>query len=129
MKVVDNKFEIGEECYTYARESMSIPCPVCNGTKKITYNGYEIKCKQCDFLGQVTTKQTVVSPHKVKVNKIVANILDDSTTVKYKVSTIGEYTGIAHTNIRNRSESCLFKTLEECEEKCKDINLGKASEF
>lgn len=107
MKVVENKFEVGEECYTYARESMRIPCPVCNGTKRVIYNNYEIPCKQCDFFGQVTTKQTVVTPHKVRINKIVANISNDATTVKYKVSTIGEYV-----SIRNRSEDSLFKTLE-----------------
>lgn len=42
MKTIDNKFEIGEECYTYARENVEVVCPVCQGTKKILYNGYEI---------------------------------------------------------------------------------------
>lgn len=35
MKTIDNKFEIGEECYTYARENLAIICPICKGTKKI----------------------------------------------------------------------------------------------
>ena len=27
MKTIDNKFEIGEECYTYARENVEVICP------------------------------------------------------------------------------------------------------
>ena len=49
MKTIDNKFEIGEECYTYARKNVEIDCPVCKGTKKIIYNGYETPCKQCNM--------------------------------------------------------------------------------
>ena len=40
MKTIDNKFEIGEECYTYTRENVEIVCTVCKGTKKILYNEY-----------------------------------------------------------------------------------------
>jgi hypothetical protein len=122
MKTIDNKFEIGEECYTYARENVEVVCPVCKGTKKILYNGYEIPCKQCNTIGKIVCKQTVVVPHKVKIRRIVASILDNVTTIKYKVDSIGEYI-----NIRNRGESSLFKTLEECEQKCKEINQGKSS--
>lgn len=124
MKIIDNKFEIGEECYTYTRKNVEIDCPVCKCTKKIIYNGYEIPCKQCNSFGKISTKQTVVTPHKVRVRRIVASIWEDVTTVKYKVDSVGEYL-----NIRNRSESTLFKTLEECEQKCKEINQGKVGEF
>lgn len=124
MKTIDNKFEIGEECYTYARENVEIVCPVCKGTKKILYDGYEIPCKQCDYFGKVSTKQTVVTPYKVRIRRIIASIWEDVTTVKYTVVPIGEYL-----NIRNRSESTLFKTLEECEQKCKEINQGEVGEF
>lgn len=122
MRTIDDKFEIGEECYTYARENVEIVCPVCKGTKKILYNGYEIPCKQCNTAGKIVDNQTVVAPHKVKVRRIVASIWDDVTTIKYKVDPIGEYI-----NIRNRGESSLFKTLEECEQKCKEINQGESS--
>ena len=104
MKTIDNKFEIGEECYTYARENVEVICPICKGTKKILYNGYEIPCKQCNCTGKIVTKQTVVEPHKVRVDSV------------------GEYI-----NVRNRGESSLFKTLEECEQKCKEINQGESS--
>ena len=122
MKTIDNKFEIGEECYTYARENVEIVCPICQGTKKILYNGYEIPCKQCNTTGKIVCKQTVVTPHKVKIRRIVASIWDNATTIKYKVDSIGEYI-----NIRNRGESSLFKTLEECEQKCKEINQGESN--
>lgn len=124
MKTIDNKFEIGEECYTYARENMEITCPVCKGMKKITYNGYEIPCKQCNTSGKIVIKQTVVTPHKVRIRRIIASIWSDVTTVKYKVDTEG-----CVVSIRNRSENTLFKTLEECEQACKEINQGEASEF
>ena len=122
MKIIDNKFEIGEECYTYARENVAIICPICKGTKKIVYNNYEIPCKQCDASGKIVGKQTVVAPHKVRIRRIVANIWNDVTTIKYKVDSIGEYI-----NVRNRGESYLFKTFEECEQKCKEINQGESS--
>ena len=64
----------------------------------------------------------MVAPHKVRIRRIVANIWNDVTTIKYKVDSIGEYI-----NIRNRGESSLFKTLEECEQKCKEINQGESS--
>jgi len=124
MKTIYNKFEIGEECYTYARKNVEIDCSVCKGTKKIIYNCYEIPCKQCNMSGKIIIKQTVVAPHKVRIRRINASIWQDVTTVKYKVDPIGEYV-----NIRNRSENALFKTLEECEQKCKEINQGEAGEF
>lgn len=122
MKTIDIKFEIGEECYTYARENIEIICPVCKGTKRIFYNNYEIPCKQCNALGKIIGKQTVVAPHKVRIRRIVASIWNDVVTIKYKVDSVGEYI-----NIRNRGESSLFKTLEECEQKCKEINQGESS--
>ena len=119
MKTIDNKFEIGEECYTYERENVEIICPVCKGTKKILYNGYEIPCKQCNTSGKIVGKQTVVAPHKVRIKRIIASIWDDVITIKYKVDSVDDY--------KNIGESSLFKTLEECEQKCKEINQGESS--
>ena len=119
MKTIDNKFEIGEECYTYARENVEIICPICKGTKKILYNGYEIPCKQCNMSGKIVGKQTVVAPHKVRIKRIIAGIWDDVITIKYKVDSVDDY--------KNIGESSLFKTLEECEQKCKEINQGESS--
>ena len=119
MKTIDNKFEIGEECYTYARENVEVVCPICKGTKKILYNGYEIPCKQCNMSGKIVGKQTVVAPHKVRIKRIIASIWDDVITIKYKVDSVDDY--------KNIGESSLFKTLEECEQKCKEINQGESS--
>ena len=119
MKTIDNKFEIGEECYTYARENVEVVCPVCQGTKKILYNGYEIPCKQCNMSGKIVGKQTVVAPHKVRIKRIIASIWDDVITIKYKVDSVDDY--------KNIGESSLFKTFEECEQKCKEINQGESS--
>lgn len=121
MKTIDNKFEIGEECYTYARENVEIICPVCQGTKKILYSGYEILCKQCNTTGKIVGKQTVVAPHKVRIRRIVASIWDNVTIIKYKVDSVDDYI-----NVRNRGESPLFKTFEEYEQKCKEINQGES---
>lgn len=121
MITINNKFGVDEECYTYARENVEIICPVCQGTKKILYSGYEIPCKQCDASGKIVGKQTVVAPHKVRIRRIIASIWQDVTTIKYKVDSVGEYI-----NIRNRSEAGLFKTLEECKQKCKEINQGES---
>lgn len=121
MKTIDNKFEIGEECYTYARENVEIICPVCQGTKKILYSGYEILCKQCNTTGKIVGKQTVVAPYKVRIRRIVASIWDNVTIIKYKVDSVDDYI-----NVRNRGESSLFKTFEEYEQKCKEINQGES---
>lgn len=64
----------------------------------------------------------MVAPHKVKIRRIVASIWNDVTTIKYKVDSVGKYI-----NVRNREENSLFKTLEECEQKCKEINQGESS--
>ena len=122
MKTIDNKFEIGEECYTYVRENMELICPVCKGTKKIIYNGYEIPCKQCNSTGKIVTKQMVVTPHKVKIRRINASIWQDVVTISYRVDPV-EWENI---NIRKRGEKTLFKTLEECEQMCKEINQDEA---
>lgn len=116
---VDNKFEIGEECWTYYREKLAVDCPVCKGTKKIKYNGYELICKQCDSKGKVATNQTIVKCCKVKIGRIIASIWENTKTVKYKVHPSDMFI-----SIRNRSENTLYKTKEECEKVCMEINQG-----
>lgn len=122
MTEVNNKFEIGEECYTYAREKkLEFDCPVCKGTKKIMFNDYWIPCKQCNKDGKIISDQTVVTPHKVRVRRIIASIWEDTVTVKYKVDCLDH-----EVNIRNCAEEGLYKTLEECEEKCREMNIGES---
>ena len=47
MYTVDNKFEVGEECYTVCRTATKYKCPFCEGKGKKEYNGYEIGCSNC----------------------------------------------------------------------------------
>ena len=119
MKIINNKFEMGEECYTYVKENIIITCPVCNGTGKIYYNGCKIPCKKCGTSGKIIEKQVI--PQKVRIRKIIT-AWKRIATIKYKVDSIGD-----HIDIKNRTESSLFKTLAECEQKCKEINQGNCN--
>lgn len=118
MKIINNKFEIGEEYYTYVKKNIIIICPVCSGTGKIYYNGCEISCKKCGTSGKIIEKQVI--PQKVIIRKIITAWR--KTIIKYKVDSIGD-----HIDIKNRTESSLFKTLAECEQKCKEINQGNCN--
>lgn len=113
---VDNKFEVGEECWSYYRKNVKIECPVCKGQGYFKYSGYNISCKQCGSTGKIATQQTVTEPCKVKVRRIKVSKWSDVETIKYCVS--------ADWNIpcRNRSENALFKTEEEAKEYCKAVN-------
>ncbi len=117
MKIINNKFEKREECYTYVKENIIITCPVCNGIGKIYYNGCKIPCKKCGTSGKIIEKQVI--PQKVRIRKIITT-WKRIATIKYKVDSIGDHIFY----IKNREESSLFKTFEECEQKCKEINQG-----
>ena len=121
MYTVDNKFEIGEECYTVIREPIQFECPICKGKGEFTYNGYEIKCKQCDGSGKLyNAKQSVLKVCKVKIRRMIVSIWENTMTIKYKVNSVGQIM-----NAKNRYESNLFKTYEEAEEYCKAVNCGE----
>ena len=67
MKTIDNKFEIGEECYTYARENMEITCPVCKGTKKILFFGlWGENMKMTGIIRRVYDLGRVVIPKEIR---------------------------------------------------------------
>ena len=54
MHTVNNKFDIGEECYSVYRKPTHYKCPICEGNGKFPYKGYEIWCKNCNGSGKVT---------------------------------------------------------------------------
>ena len=118
MYTVNNKFEIGEECYTVVREKIKCDCPVCKGDGEFMFNGYEVKCKQCNGTGKIETNRTLLTTCKVKVNRIKVSICENDVVIKYKVNCIDDI----FRNVRNRSEDNLFKTLEEAKEYCKKVN-------
>lgn len=128
MYTVNNKFEIGEECYSVYRKPIHYECPICKGEGKFLYNGYDIWCKNCNGTGKLhNPKQSVLAVCKVKVRRIVASIWKEQTTLKYKVDGIEDYQFV---NVRNRSENNLFKTEEEAEKYCVDVNTKQTtSEF
>ena len=127
MYTVDNKFEIGEECYTVCRTTTKYKCPFCEGKGKKEYNGYEIGCSNCHGIGKLDNpKETVLVVCKVKVRRLITSIWKDQITIKYKVDCIDDI----YRNIRNRGETSLFKTVEEAEKYCVEVNTKQvAPEF
>ena len=122
MYSVENKFEIGEECYSVYRKPTHYKCPICEGNGKFPYKGYEIWCKNCSGSGKLhNPKQSVMAVCKVKVRRLIASIWQDQITIKYKVDGVDEFKLV---NVRNRGENNLFKTKEEAEKYCVDVNYS-----
>ena len=125
MYSVENKFEIGEECYSVYRKPTHYKCPICEGNGKFPYKGYEIWCKNCSGSGKLhNPKQSVMAVCKVKVRRLIASIWEDQITIKYKVDGVDEFKLV---NVRNRGENNLFKTKEEAEKYCVDVNTKEVS--
>ena len=61
---------------------------------------------------------------KVRVRRLIASIWQDQITIKYKVDGVDEFKLI---NVRNRGENNLFKTEEEAEKYCVDVNTKEVS--
>ena len=125
MYTVENKFEIGEECYSVYRKPTHYKCPICEGNGKFPYKGYEIWCKNCSGSGKLyNPKQSVMAVCKVKVRRLIVSIWQDQITIKYKVDGVDEFKLV---NVRNRGENNLFKTEEEAEKYCVDVNTKEVS--
>lgn len=126
MHTINNKFEIGEECYSVYRKPTHYQCPICGGNGKFQYNGYEIWCKNCSGSGKLhNPKQSVMDVCKVKVRRIIASIWNEQITIKYKLD-------VDNPSIKmsSRSEANVFKTKEEAEKYCIDVNTRQvAPEF
>lgn len=124
MHTIDNKFEIGEECYSIYRKPTHYKCPICDGNGKFRYNGYDIWCKNCSGSGKLhNPKQSVMAVCKVKIRRIIASIWNDQTTIKYKVNCIDDISR----NINSRGESNLFKTEEAAEKYCVEVNTKQVT--
>lgn len=123
MYTINNKFEIGEECYSVYRKPVQYKCPVCEGKGSFSYNGYEIDCRNCGGSGKQTNpNQYVMDVCKVKVRRMKASIWKNSITIKYIVD-CGDYS----VRVNNRSETNLFKTKEEAEKYCADVNTKQVT--
>lgn len=124
MHTVENKFEIGEECYSVYRKPTHYKCPICDGNGKFMYNGYDIWCKNCSGTGRLhNQKQSVLAVCKVMVRRIIASICNEQTTIKYKANCVDDI----YKNINSRSENNLFKTVEEAEKYCIEVNTKQIS--
>ena len=124
MYTIENKFEVGEECYTVCRTTTKYKCPFCDGNGKKEYNGYEIPCSNCHGTGKLDNpKETVLVVCKVRVRRLIASIWKDQITIKYKVDCIDDI----YRNIRNRGEASLFKTIEETEKYCVEVNTKQVT--
>lgn len=120
MHTINNKFEIGEECYTVYRKRVHYKCPICEGNGKFQYNGYDIWCKNCSGSGKLhNAKQFVMEVCKVRIRRIIASIWNDQTTIKYKLDILDNISG----KVNNRGENNLFKTEEEAEKYCVAVNV------
>lgn len=116
MLEVNNKFEIGEEVYTGIRVPVKYKCPICDGEGKFLHNGYEVRCNNCCGSGKLhNAHQFLLEPVKVRIQRIIASIWNEQISIKYKVD-------CTEANVRNRSETTLFKTFEETEQYCKKCN-------
>ena len=124
MFTVDNKFEIGEECYSVYRKPTHYKCPVCEGNGKFLHNGYEVRCKNCNETGKLhNPKQSVLAVCKVRVRRIKVSRYEEVNSIKYVVTPIEP----ALANVKNRGENNLFKTIEEAEKYCVEVNTKQVT--
>lgn len=128
MYTIDNKFELGEECWSAYREKISYRCPVCNGEMEITYKGYKIPCPACDGNGFEESSKYALTHCKVKIKRVIASIGENEVDIRYNVEPIGK--NRFNINVKHRNESMLFKTEEEAESFCIAVNKKEiSSEF
>lgn len=118
---------IGEVCYSVYRKPIHYKCPICEGNGKFLYNGYDIWCKNCNGSGKLhNPKQSVLDVCEVRIKRLKISICSDINTIRYVVDPIAPITA----NVKNRSENNLFKTKEEAEKYCVEVNIKeKIPEF
>lgn len=119
---VNNKFEVGETCYTYYRKPVPYRCPICDGNGSFIHNGYDIWCRNCKGTGNLhDSRVTTAEPCSVKVRSIkVKKDGKDKVTVKYVVDP-----DEPELSVKNRTEETMFPDPEQCEVYCRKINQGE----
>ena len=107
MILVENKFNIGDECYTGYRQPVKYKCPICEGNGVFTHNGYSVKCSNCCGTGNLhNSRQFILVVGKVKINKVVATFNGEEVMVKYKVSAIDTNCNIVGLATKYREFAC-----------------------
>lgn len=128
MYTIDNKFELGEECWTTYREKITYQCPICNGKTEIIYKGYRIPCPVCNGKGFEESSKYALTECKVKIRRVISSIGENEVNIRYNVEPIGK--NRFNINVKHRNESMLFKTEEEAESFCIAVNKKEiSSEF
>lgn len=118
---LNNKFEIGEEVYSLAKENLKEDCVICSGKKTVTLKtdkgDREIECFKCFGVGYSVSphKKYVVNEEPYTVSSIKASIGKDKITLKYCLK---------DSNGRkvSRTESNMSKDLEALRKKCENLN-------
>lgn len=126
MITIENKFEIGDECYTVYNQPVHYKCPICEGVGTFEHNGYPVWCRNCSGSGKLhNSHQFVLAVCKVRIRHITASIGKESCAVKYKVDCIDNTI-----SIKNRSEKTLFTNKDDAEQYCIQVNTQQiAPEF
>lgn len=128
MYTIDNKFELGEECWSVYRKKIIYQCPICNGRTEIIYKGHRISCPACNGKGFGKSPKCVLTHCKVKIKRVIASIGENEVDIRYNVEPIGK--NRFNINVKHRNESILFKTEEEAESFCIAVNKKEiSSEF
>lgn len=123
MFLVENKYDIGEKCYTIYRVPVKYKCSICEGEGKFNHNGYEVRCVKCNGTGKLhDAHTTLLVPIEAQISSIKISINDSNISIRYKI--------LSDVNIKNRLEEMLFKTFEQAENYYKDANTKMVvSEF
>lgn len=116
---IDNKFEVGEKCFAVYNkdETLEVECPVCKGTKLITFDQFQLDCKQCRGTGYLNASYSAFDICEAKVKSIRPTIWKDHVDMKYRLDS-------SNSKVRNRMEKYLFKTYEKAKEYCDKFNIG-----
>lgn len=121
MLSINNKFEIGEECYTTGRKPIHYKCPICEGNGRFKHNGYDILCKNCNGSGKLhNPRQFVMEVCKVRVRRVMASIGSNESVISYKIDFIDS--SDIYVKSKKRGEDYLFKTQEEAQKYCDASN-------
>lgn len=115
---IHNKYNIGDEVYSYYRENYKVSCPFCNGTGEMQSERVHFKCIGCHGSGLISSPTTYVKPCKVNIRRIKASIGKDlSQSIRYTVDCLTP--GVA---CKNRTQENLFETEEQAQNYCNQIN-------
>lgn len=129
MFVLNNKFGIGEEVYSITMSNIDYVCPCCNGSGKLNVvvgsypkPGIEdstmpIKCYFCDGVGlkQDASHRIWVVMGPCRVSSVKARFTEEGVAdVRYTI--------YGQNGSNKRGEGRLFRTIEEAQMLCDDMN-------